>query len=142
MLQSIIASLTGRLATGPRIYHHLYAVRIRNTSSRQSVWLHRDLTMQQVEENYFKKEPQGWRFELRVRYLPKDWTDVYNKDRVTFCYYYDQVRSDYFAADHSHLDQDTAIQICCFMIRNFFKDSSYISLDKKSSFEYLEREVK
>lgn len=39
------------------------------------------------------------------------------------------------------MDQETAIQICCLMIRNFFKDSSYISLDKKSSFEYLEREV-
>lgn len=90
--QSIITSLTGRLATGPRVYHHLYAVRIKNLSRRQAVWLHQEMTMQQVEEKYFKTEPQCWRFELRIRYLPKDWTDVYNRDRVTFCYYYDQVR--------------------------------------------------
>ncbi|EEB19123.1 protein tyrosine kinase 2 beta, putative [Pediculus humanus corporis] len=116
-------------------------MRLRNLTSKQTVWLHQDMTMLQVEEKYFKKEPHGWRFELRIRYIPRDWNDVYKGDRVTFCYYYDQVRSDYFASDCSHLDQDTTIQIGCLMIRNFFKDSSYISLDKKSSFEYLEREI-
>lgn len=47
--------------------------------------------MSQVEEKYFRREPHGWRFELRIRYIPRDWNDVYKGDRVTFCYYYDQV---------------------------------------------------
>ena len=32
-----------------------------------------------------------WRFELRVRYLPSDLTDLYDRDKVTFSCYYDQV---------------------------------------------------
>ena len=33
-----------------------------------------------------------WKFELRVRYLPTDLTDLYDRDKVTFSCYYDQVR--------------------------------------------------
>ena len=32
-----------------------------------------------------------WRFELRVRYLPADLHQLYDKDRVTFHFYYQQV---------------------------------------------------
>ena len=32
-----------------------------------------------------------WKFELRVRYLPTDLTDLYDRDKVTFSCYYDQV---------------------------------------------------
>jgi len=32
-----------------------------------------------------------WRFELRIRYLPSDLNDLYDRDKVTFTYYYDQV---------------------------------------------------
>ena len=34
-----------------------------------------------------------WRFELRVRYLPTDLTDLYDRDKVTFGCYYDQVNN-------------------------------------------------
>ena len=33
-----------------------------------------------------------WRFELRVRYLPSDLTDLYDRDKVTFSCYYEQVK--------------------------------------------------
>ena len=33
-----------------------------------------------------------WRFELRIRYLPSDLTDLYDRDKVTFGYYYEQVQ--------------------------------------------------
>ena len=47
---------------------------------------------QQVQEKYERKHPHSeWRYELRVRYLPQNLTDLYEKDRVTFYYYYDQV---------------------------------------------------
>ena len=35
--------------------------------------------------------PEHWRFELRVRYLPSDLHQLYDKDRVTFHFYYHQV---------------------------------------------------
>lgn len=125
----------------------------------------------QVQEKYEKKHPHSeWRYELRVRYLPQNLNDLYEKDKVTFYYYYDQViyvyfyywkylkiynirimhfikcflfqvRSDYLTANHLTLDQDVAVQLCCLEIRYFFKDMPQIALDKKSNLEYLEREV-
>ena len=44
-----------------------------------------------------------WRFELRIRYLPNDWSEVYEKDNITFMCYYNQVK-DYIsihAIDHT-----------------------------------------
>ena len=38
-------------------------------------------------------------------------------------------------------DVDTTIQLCCIEIRRFFRDMTQIALDKKSNFEYLEKEV-
>ena len=56
-------------------------------------WLHQDTTMYQVQEAIAKLVPEEWEFELRVRYLPTDLSDLYEKDKVTFCCYYDQVPS-------------------------------------------------
>ena len=44
----------------------------------------------QVHEKYAGHEEE-WRYELRVRYIPTDLKDLYEKDKVTFYYYYDQV---------------------------------------------------
>ena len=49
----------------------------------ENVWL-------QVHEKYAGHEEE-WRYELRVRYIPTDLQDLYEKDKVTFYYYYDQV---------------------------------------------------
>lgn len=108
------------------------------------------------------------RYELRIRYLPLNLNDLYEKDKVTFHYYYDQVKrialyleyssgfsdsadiknvlllqvlNDYLNASNLNLDQDVCVQLCCLAIRYFFKDMPQIALDKKSNLEYLEREV-
>jgi focal adhesion kinase 1 len=51
------------------------------------------------------------------------------------------VRNDYLKKNFESLDLDTAIQLCCIEIRRYFKDMPQIALDKKSNFEYLEKEV-
>ncbi|XP_066999399.2 focal adhesion kinase 1 isoform X2 [Anabrus simplex] len=141
-VKGIITLITSRLATGQRTYQHLYAMRLHHPPTGEGYWLHQDTTMYQVQEKYERKHPHSeWRYELRVRYLPQNLTDLYEKDRVTFYYYYDQVRNDYLSADHAALDQDVAVQLCCLEIRYFFKDMPQIALDKKSNLEYLEREV-
>ena len=56
-------------------------------------------------------------------------------------YLHIQVRNDYLKKNFESLDLDTAIQLCCIEIRRFFKDMPQIALDKKSNFEYLEKEV-
>ncbi|KAJ8673206.1 hypothetical protein QAD02_004468 [Eretmocerus hayati] len=142
-VKGIISLVTSRLvASGTRHYKNLYAMRLHHPGSGESYWLHQDTTMYQVQEKYEKKHPHSeWRYELRVRYLPQNLNDLYEKDRVTFHYYYDQVRNDYLTANHSTLDPDVAVQLCCLEIRYFFKDMPQVALDKKSNLEYLEREV-
>ncbi len=39
---------------------------------------------------------QEWRYELKVRYIPENLNDLYEKDKVTFYYYYDQVNARWF----------------------------------------------
>ncbi|KAK7791000.1 hypothetical protein R5R35_007897 [Gryllus longicercus] len=147
-VKGIIALLTSRLAEGPRAYQQLFAMRLRHAGTGAVHWLHQDTPMSAVQERFAGAGPgpgpgsgSDWRYELRVRYLPGDLRDVYDKDRVTFYYYYDQVRSDYLLADMAGLDHEVAVQLCCLEIRYFFKDMPHVALDKKSNLEYLEREV-
>ena len=47
----------------------------------------------QVQERFGKVYPMSeWRYELRVRYIPKLLDLLYDKDRVTFFFLYDQVK--------------------------------------------------
>ncbi|XP_025831633.1 focal adhesion kinase 1 isoform X2 [Agrilus planipennis] len=139
-VKGIISLVTERLSTGERYYKNSYAMRLRHVTTGEIHWLHQDTTMYQVQEKYFKKHPSSeWRYELRVRYLPPNLYDLYEKDKVTFFFYYDQVRNDYLSSNLS-IDQDAAVQLCCLEIRYFFKDMPQVALDKKSNFEYLERE--
>ena len=50
------------------------------------------LQVQEKLSNELSSDNSGeWRFELRIRYLPSDLNDLYDRDKVTFTYYYDQV---------------------------------------------------
>ncbi|XP_023218194.1 focal adhesion kinase 1-like [Centruroides sculpturatus] len=109
--------------------------------SEDVYWMHPDATMYQVIEKYKSfNSLDEWRYELRVRYLLEDIHELFNKDKVTFQYFYEQVKNDYLRLE-SGIDQDLALQLCCIEIRRFFKDMTHVALDKKSNFEYLERDV-
>ncbi|XP_049835463.1 focal adhesion kinase 1 isoform X3 [Schistocerca gregaria] len=141
-VKGIISLVTSRLASGERACQNMYAMRLVHPPSGEVFWLHQDTTMYQVQEKYEYQHPHSeWRYELRVRYLPDNLNELYEKDRVTFAFYYDQVRLDYLTADHPSLDYDVAVQLCCLEIRNFYKEMPHVALDKKSNLEYLEREV-
>lgn len=147
-IRSIIALVTERMAVGERHYRSMYAMRLRGKpdekSGTETYWLHQDMTITQIIERYCKKLIiSEWRFELRIRYIPLCLTELCEKDKATFHYYYDQVKNDYLNTSlvNSSIEQDVAIQLCCLMIRHFFKDMPQVALDKKSNLEYLEREV-
>ncbi|CAH1111206.1 unnamed protein product [Psylliodes chrysocephalus] len=141
-IKGIIQTVTERLSTGERYYNGLYAMRLSRPPSTETHWLHQDTTMQQIHEKYLKKHPNSeWRYDLRIRYLPTILKELFDRDKVTFHYYYDQVRSDYHTELHKKIDQEIAIQLCCLEIRKYFKDMPQNVLDKKSNFEYLEREI-
>lgn len=141
-IEGIISTVTERLSTGDRYYKGLYALRLTRPPCTEVIWLHKDLTMQQVFEKYLQKHPHAeWRYDLRIRYLPTSLRNLFDKDKVTFHFYYDQVRSDYHTELYKKIDQEVAVQLCCLEIRKYLKDVSPSGLDKKSTFEYLEREV-
>ena len=77
---------------------------------------------------------------MRIRCVPKDLHELYEKDKATFLFYYDQTRYDYLNQSLPAVDPDVAVQLCCLEIRRFFKDMPLSALDKKSNLEYLEKE--
>ncbi|KAK7060076.1 putative serine/threonine protein phosphatase [Halocaridina rubra] len=106
----------------------MFAIRLRNTMLGEIHWLHQDLTMYQVEEKYPNFQSEDWRFELRIRYIHSDLHNLYDKDRNTFLYYYEQVKNDYLEDEgkgNEGVDQDTAIQLACIEIKRMFKVSLY-----------------
>ncbi|XP_073962975.1 protein tyrosine kinase 2 Fak isoform X2 [Choristoneura fumiferana] len=135
-VRSVLRLLAARLAAGDRVYASCFALRARRLTTGKIRWIHQDTPVSELLASWPASE---WRLELRVRYLPDNLRALCDKDRVTFHYYYDQVRHDYLNANHPMVDQDLAVQICCLEIKYFCKDMQ-ISVDKKSNIEYLEKE--
>lgn len=136
----VIDLLVTRLAPEPRVYQGLFALRMVNSETREICWLHQNMPMFEVLEKQ-AGSPDQWRFELRVRYLPSDLHALYEKDRVTFHFYFNQVRDDYLSQEQCPVDQDLAIQLGCLDIRRFFKDLPPNALDKRSNLDYLDQVV-
>ncbi|WAR24153.1 FAK1-like protein [Mya arenaria] len=140
--QGAASCAVGRLAAGERFFGKCFALKLVHIKSRESYWLHNNLTMYQVKQKYeTSRPPDEWRYELRVRYLPKSFQELYAKDKVTFYYLYDQIRNDYMKDLAEKIEHDMAIRLGCIEMRRFFKDMPQVALDKKSNFEYLEKEV-
>ncbi|GBM75438.1 Focal adhesion kinase 1 [Araneus ventricosus] len=139
-VKDVIDVVTKRLSEVPRPFESVFGIRLSHTPSNELHWLHSEAGMYQVLEKYSYYPIDEWRFELRVRFVPKDLRDMYEKDKVTFLYFYEQVKNDYLKIN-SNIDQDLAIHLCCIEIRRFFKDMTHVALDKKSNFEFLEKDV-
>nr|XP_011413792.2 focal adhesion kinase 1 isoform X9 [Crassostrea gigas] len=141
-IMDIIKLVVGRLAAGERYYSKCYALKLVHLQSKESYWLHNNLSMYQVRQKYESSHPpEEWRYELRVRYLPKNFSDLYLRDKVTFFYLYDQIRNDYMRDIAESIEPEVAIRLGCIEMRRFFKDMPQVALDKKSNFEYLEKEI-
>lgn len=141
-VKDIIKLVVGRLAAGERLFSKCYALKLVHVPTRDNYWLHNNLSMYQVRQKYESSHPpEEWRYELKVRYLPKSFQELYTRDKVTFYYFYDQVRNDYMRDVAEHIDSDVAVRLGCIEMRRFFKDMPQVALDKKSNFEYLEKEV-
>ncbi|XP_046437098.1 focal adhesion kinase 1-like isoform X5 [Daphnia pulex] len=145
-VEEAIAQVTERLSAGPRAYQALYGFRIVESSNPKGphYWLDNTSTLSQVQER-FALEMVGvsdskWRVELRIRCVPKNLHELYEKDKFTFLFYYDQTRFDYLSHGSLTVDPDLAVHLCCLEIRRIFKDVSPSTLEKKSNLEYLEKE--
>lgn len=81
-----------------------------------------------------------WKAELRVRYVPKNLKELYERDRTTCHFYFDQVKQDYIQTNQSNIDHEIAVQMSCLGIRHYYKDTNQSS-DKKHHIDYIEKEI-
>ncbi|XP_050923143.1 protein tyrosine kinase 2aa isoform X19 [Lates calcarifer] len=120
-----------------------FGLRLSNSQSRDQVhWLHPDMGVSHVREKYEQARPnEEWRYELRIRYLPKGFVQQFTEDKPTLNYFYHQVKNDYMTEIGDQVEQDVALKLGCLEIRRFFKEMRGNALDKKSNYELLEKDV-
>lgn len=97
--------------------------------------------MQQKTSGVVGHANSVWKAELRVRYIPKNIKELYENDRTTCHFYFDQVKQDYIQTNIPHIDHDIAIQLCCLGIRHYYKDANQASKEQKQHLEYIEKEI-
>ncbi|NXX86588.1 FAK2 kinase, partial [Urocolius indicus] len=139
VIRSILVS--GRI--GPDIkLAECYGLRLKHVKSDEIHWLHPDLTVGEVQEKYECLHLEAeWRYDLQIRYLPEDFIERFKEDRTTLLYFYQQLRSEYMQNYASKVSEGMALQLGCLELRRFYKDMPHNALDKKSNFEFLEKEV-
>ncbi|XP_076609958.1 protein tyrosine kinase 2aa isoform X3 [Chaetodon auriga] len=120
-----------------------FGLRLSNIQSREQVhWLHPDMGVSHVREKYEQARPnEEWRYELRIRYLPKGFLQQFTEDKPTLNCFYHQVKNDYMTEIGDQVEQDVALKLGCLEIRRFFKEMRGNALDKKSNYELLEKDV-
>ncbi|NXJ85483.1 FAK2 kinase, partial [Trogon melanurus] len=139
VIRSILVS--GRI--GPDIkLSECYGLRLKHVKSDEIHWLHPDLTVGEMQEKYECLHLEAeWRYDLQIRYLPEDFVESFKEDRTTLLYFYQQLRSEYMQNYASKVSEGMALQLGCLELRRFYKDMPQNALDKKSNFEFLEKEV-
>ncbi|XP_016099190.1 focal adhesion kinase 1-like isoform X6 [Sinocyclocheilus grahami] len=119
-----------------------FGLRLTHAPSGDIHWLHPDMGVSHVREKYEQKRPQDeWRYELRIRYLPKGFLNQFAEDKPTLSYFYQQVKNDYMLEIADQVEQEMALKLGCLEIRRFYREMRGNALDKKSNYELLEKDV-
>ncbi|XP_037032319.1 focal adhesion kinase 1 isoform X2 [Bradysia coprophila] len=168
-VRQIINLIVNSMAPGQKTNPQSYALRLRHMLTKEILWMPPDTSMSQVmahisnpscsntdcpnaDRSSAKKQSHKnnsggsghansvWKAELRVRYIPKSLKELYEKDRTTCHFYFDQVKQDYLQSNTATIEQDIAIQMCCLGIRHYYKDTKETS-DKKHHVDYIEKEI-
>ncbi|XP_067937709.1 focal adhesion kinase 1-like isoform X2 [Watersipora subatra] len=139
-VQTIIVLVVSNFAHGQNPYIRSYALHVQDAKRERGAWLANDSTMQEIMDKY-SDYGDDLRFELKVRYLPKDMPNLFRTDHMTFFCYYEQVRNEYMAELAEKVDHTTAIRLGCIEMRRLFINMSPEALLKKSNMEYIEKEV-
>nr|XP_016929255.1 focal adhesion kinase 1 isoform X2 [Drosophila suzukii] len=144
-----------------------YACRMLNMITKEVIWLARSTSMQKVlthiltpgcsnvdcpnnqtelnegllEQGRRITDNRVWRVELRVRYVPNNIQDLFDEDKATCFYYFNQVKEDFIQANVTSIDTEVAVQLCCLGIRHYFKNITVKAPDKKQHIDYIEKEI-
>lgn len=138
-VKDVVDLVTGRLAPGERLFRKCFTLRLTNVTKCDVFWPVASAYILKCRQKYEDREPNDeWRYELRLRFFPKNFKEFLDNEKVTFYYLYDQVRQDYKTKHCGNVNQELAIQLGCIEIRTFYQDMSYSALEKKSNMDFLE----
>ncbi|XP_072782329.1 protein-tyrosine kinase 2-beta isoform X3 [Taeniopygia guttata] len=142
-IREVIGSILQSGRMGPEVrLPACYGLRLKHVKSDEEHWLHPALTVGEVQDKYECLHLEAeWRYDLQIRYLPEDFLERFREDRPTLLYFYQQLRSEYMQSLASKVSEGMALQLGCLELRRFYKDMPHNALDKKSNFEFLEKEV-
>ncbi|XP_060051930.1 focal adhesion kinase 1 isoform X19 [Erinaceus europaeus] len=119
-----------------------YGFRLSHLRSEEVHWLHLDMGVSNVREKYeLAHPPEEWKYELRIRYLPKGFLNQFTEDKPTLNFFYQQVKSDYMSEIADQVDQEIALKLGCLEIRRSYWEMRGNALEKKSNYEVLEKDV-
>nr|BAB24058.1 unnamed protein product [Mus musculus] len=116
-----------------------YGFRVSHLRSEEVHWLHVDMGVSSVREKYeLAHPPEEWKYELRIRDLPKGFLNQFTEDKPTLNVFYQQVKSDYMQEIADQVDQEIALKLGCLEIRRSYWEMRGNALEKKSNYEVLE----
>ncbi|XP_064410601.1 focal adhesion kinase 1 isoform X3 [Latimeria chalumnae] len=119
-----------------------FGLRLSHLPSEEIYWLHPDMGVSHVREKYeLNHPPDEWKYELRIRYLPKGFLNEFTEDKPTLNFFYQQVKNDYMLEMADQVDQEVALKLGCLEIRRFYREMRGNALEKKSNYELLEKDV-
>ncbi|XP_062914845.1 focal adhesion kinase 1 isoform X14 [Mobula hypostoma] len=119
-----------------------FGIRLSHIHSEEVHWLHPDMGVSHVREKFEQHHPSDeWRYELRIRYLPKGFLTEFSEDKPALNFFYQQVKNDYMMDIADQVDQDIALKLGCLEIRRFYREMRGNALEKKSNYELLEKDV-
>ncbi|XP_072305939.1 protein-tyrosine kinase 2-beta-like [Eucyclogobius newberryi] len=142
-VKSVLKVVLSSGCVGPQIQNGgCFSLLLKHLKSSELHWLHPDMTISELTQRYEQHHLEAeWRYDLRIRYIPKDFMEKFKDDQTTMLYLYQQVRSDYMVNYASKVSDGMALQLGCLEIRRFYKDMNPNGLEKKSNFELLEKDV-
>ncbi|XP_070796408.1 focal adhesion kinase 1 isoform X5 [Pituophis catenifer annectens] len=119
-----------------------FGLRLSHLQSEEVHWLHPDMGVSNVREKFeLGHAPEEWKYELRIRYLPKGFLNQFTEDKPTLNFLYQQVKNDYMLEIADQVDQEIALKLGCLEIRRSYCEMRGNALDKKSNYEVLEKDV-
>ncbi|XP_057314339.1 focal adhesion kinase 1-like isoform X2 [Hydractinia symbiolongicarpus] len=141
-LKSIIDIVTRRLGANISLSSKFYGIKFEHVETKAFFWLNPALTMTDVK-NKFENEhkDEKWRYNLRIRYLPIVFKDLYTIDKTTFYFLYDQIRTDYMKNIAETVETSLAFQLGVLEMKRFFNNMPQSALDKKSNLDFIEKEI-
>ncbi|XP_063693086.1 protein-tyrosine kinase 2-beta-like isoform X3 [Bolinopsis microptera] len=141
-MQKILEIVIGRLRAINKQYFALQITDTLPDGSKIAHWIPNNYTLPDTNQRYPPADKdRPWEWNLKIRFLPNNIQNLAESDNVTFTYFYQQVRLEYFELLAEQMDIDTAVQLGCLEMRRQFKDLSHEALNKKSNINMLENEI-